>query len=227
MRFRVEPGPRGNWRVMLEGADAPLSEHDTEEEAQERLASYARGVAAASAPTVETGIARGERVRVRDGSEIIIRAVTAEDKALLLAGWERLGEASRYRRFMAAKRNLSVAELAYFTEVDHVCHEAIGAIDPATGAGAGIARWIRPEPGSDTAEVAIVIADEWQGRGVGAALLSALAERARTAGITEFTASQLSDNRAMLTLFEHIGKVTIEHVDGPALFLRIALTTAC
>src|SRR4051794_27295802 len=126
MRFRVEPGPRGNWRVMLDGADAPVSEHDTEEEAQERLASYARGAAAAAAPTAETGIARGTRLRLRDGAEIIVREVTPEDKALLVEGFERLGEMSRYRRFMSTKRNLSVAELAYFTEVDHDLHEAIG-----------------------------------------------------------------------------------------------------
>ena len=57
MRFRVEQGPRGGWRVMLEGADAPVSEHDTEEEARERLAAYERGADAAAAPTLETGVA--------------------------------------------------------------------------------------------------------------------------------------------------------------------------
>ena len=46
MRFYVEQAPKGSWRVMLHGSDAPVSEHDTEEEARERLASYLRGVAA-------------------------------------------------------------------------------------------------------------------------------------------------------------------------------------
>ena len=42
----MEQAPKGSWRVMLHGSDAPVSEHDTEEEARERLASYLRGIAA-------------------------------------------------------------------------------------------------------------------------------------------------------------------------------------
>ena len=61
MRFYVEQAPNWTWRVMLEGADAPVSVHDTEEEARERLASYVRGALAARAPADETGVARGER----------------------------------------------------------------------------------------------------------------------------------------------------------------------
>src|SRR4051812_42539 len=107
MRFRVEQGPRGNWRVMLEGAEAPVSEHDTEEEARERLAAYARGAAAAAAPTQETGVARGERVTLRDGTSVILRPVRPEDAPLLLEGFEEhFSEQSRYQRFMGAKRRM-------------------------------------------------------------------------------------------------------------------------
>ncbi len=45
MRFYVEQSPNGTWRVMLRGEYAPVSVHDTEEEARERLAAYIRGVA--------------------------------------------------------------------------------------------------------------------------------------------------------------------------------------
>ena len=48
MRFFVEQAPNGAWRVMLEGSPAPVSVHDTEEEARERLSSYIRGAAAAA-----------------------------------------------------------------------------------------------------------------------------------------------------------------------------------
>jgi RimJ/RimL family protein N-acetyltransferase len=222
MRFTVERGPRGNWRVMLEGAAAPLSEHDTEEDAQAALASYARGAAAAAAPTLETGLSRGRRVQVRDG-EIIVRPVTADDKALLLEGFAELGELSRYRRFMSTKGQLSVAELAYFTEVDHVCHEAVGAIDPGTGAGVGIARFVRDAPDAPAAEAAVVIADRWQGRGVGGVLLRALADRALEVGVTEFEAALLADNKAMLTLFERLGPVEIRR-EGMTLLIRVPLT---
>src|SRR3954467_13332156 len=126
MRFRVEQAPRGSWRVMLEGAEAPVSEHDTEDEARERLAAYVRGIAAASAPTAETGVPRGERVQLADGAEVILRPVRPEDAPLLLEGFEEhFSEQSRYQRFMGAKRRMTPRELAYFTDVDHDRHEAI------------------------------------------------------------------------------------------------------
>ena len=63
------------WRVVLAGADAPVSVHDTEEEARERLAAYVRGAAAAAAPTAITGIARGDRALLPTGAEVIVRTV--------------------------------------------------------------------------------------------------------------------------------------------------------
>ena len=72
-----------------------------------------------------------------------IRPGRAEDKELFVAGWERFGEESRYRRFMGAKGGLSERDLAYFTEVDHADHEALGALDAETGEGVGVARYVR------------------------------------------------------------------------------------
>lgn len=226
MRFRVEQAPRGTWRVMLEGSEAPISEHDSEEEARERLASYARGAAAAAAPTAETGVARGDRVVLPDGAEIVVRAVRTEDAPLLLEGFEEhFSERSRYQRFLGAKRRMSPRELAYFTDVDHDAHEAIGALDATTGLGIGIARYVREAPGSPTAEAAVAVADEWQGRGVGGALLEHLRARAREAGVREFTASLLTTNRAMLSLFERLGETQVFHEGGTVMRLRVCLST--
>ena len=72
-----------------------------------------------------------------------MRQVGPEDKPLFVAGWERFGEASRLRRFMGVKQRLSVEDLAFFTDLDHDNHEALGAVDPATGDGLGVARYIR------------------------------------------------------------------------------------
>jgi GNAT superfamily N-acetyltransferase len=224
MRFRVEQAPRGTWRVMLEGAETPVSEHDTEDEARERLASYARGAAAAAAPTLETGIARGDRVTLGDGSEVIVRPVRPEDAPLLLEGFEdRFSEQSRYQRFMGSKRRMSPRELAYFTDVDHDRHEAIGALDPTTGDGIGIARFVRAPEDPASAEAAVAVADDWQGRGLGGLLLERLAARARELGVQEFTASLLTTNRAMLALFERLGRTEIEHESGTTLQLTVCL----
>ena len=55
MRFYVEQSPNGTWRVMVRGEYAPVSVHDTEEEARERLAAYIRGVTAKRAEPGEDG----------------------------------------------------------------------------------------------------------------------------------------------------------------------------
>jgi RimJ/RimL family protein N-acetyltransferase len=223
MRFRVEPAPQGGYRVMIDGVAAPVSHHDTEEEARERLTAYVRGIAAAEAPTAETGVARGERVALRDGSEVIVRPLRDIDKPLLLEGFGRLGERSRYQRFLGFKSRLSTKELEYLTDVDHVGHEAIGAIDPESGRGVGVARLVRERPGSPVAEAAVAVVDAWQGRGLGWALLERLAARAHEVGVTEFTASLLVDNRAMLALFARLGRIEVRHDSGSTTVVHVAL----
>jgi len=225
MRFYVEQAPNWSWRVMLEGVDAPVSVHDTEEEARERLAAYVRGATAASAPTEETGVSRGDRVRLRDGSEVIVRPVEPEDRALLAEGFEHFGEQSRYQRFMTFKGQLSPDELTYLTDVDHDRHEALGAIDPRTGLGVGIARYVRAQPGSDAAEAAVAVRDDWQHRGVGWVLLERLAARAADAGVRRFTASVLAENGAMLALFGRLGAMDVEFEGGPAAQVTVCLDT--
>ncbi len=223
MRFSVEPAPNGGWRVMLRGAAAPLSVHDTEEEARERLAAYAQGAAAAAAPTAETGEPRGDRLTLPDGGEVIVRPVEPEDRALLLDGFERFGEQSRYQRFMGPKKGLSPTELEYFTEVDHAEHEAIGALDPQTGTGVGIARFVRERRGGPRAEAAVAVADSWQHRGVGWVLLERLADRALAVGVREFSASLLASNRAMLALFARLGRMEVRHDSGTTTRLTVHL----
>lgn len=227
MRFSVEQAPNGSWRVMLRGATAPLSVHDTEHEARERLAAYARGAAAAAAPTVETGVARGKRVRLGDGSEVILRPVRPEDKGLLLEAFQRFGEQSRYQRFMGSKKVLSPSELAYFTELDHDDHEAVGAIEPASGRGVGIARFVRERRDGPVAEAAIAVVDDWQHRGLGGVLLECLAERAVEGGVREFSASLLSSNRAMLALFARLGRMEVRHDSGTTVRLNVCLRADC
>jgi hypothetical protein len=86
----------------------------------------------------------GELVGLKDGSSVLVRPVTSDDKPLFVARFARLGEQSRYRRFLAAKKRLSDDDLAFFTELDHHGHEALGAVDPTTGEGLAVARCSRP-----------------------------------------------------------------------------------
>ena len=162
-------------------------------------------------------------VRLPDGSEVAVRPVVPQDKALLVAAWEGFGEESRYRRFLMPKQRLSASELAYLTEVDHVDHEALCAIDPAGGAGIGVARYLRNPGRPDTAEAAVAVVDAWQGRGLGGVLLRRLCARAKANGIGAFTASLLTDNRSMMRLFERLGRVKVREFEGPTREIDVEL----
>ena len=168
----------------------------------------------------------GGTLGLRDGSEVVLRPVRAADKSLLADGFVRLSPESRYRRFLAPVPELSEAQLRYFTDIDHHDHEALAALDPVTGRGVGIARFVRLADRPQVAEAAVTVADDWQGRGLGTLLVEALAQRAREEGILTFTALLLATNREMLELLERIARVrvidrqtgTVEvEVDLPAL----------
>ena len=150
-------------------------------------------------------MAEEERARLRDGSTVIVRPVRPDDRELFVAGFDRMSGESRYKRFMSHKKRLSDRELDFFTHLDHDRHEAIGAIDVATGEGAGVARMHRSPDDPAVAEAAVTVVDEWQGRGLGSVLLGRLTERARELGVQRFEASLFTTNRAMLHMFERLG----------------------
>ena len=147
----------------------------------------------------------GTPTRLRDGSTVLIRQVRGTDAPLLADGFARLSARSRQLRFLGPKKMLSAAELRYLTDVDHHDHEAIGALSPAEGRGVGVARYIRDADDPGAAEIAVTIADDWQGRGLGTELLARLSDRARQAGIGGFTATVSADNAAMTRLLWKMG----------------------
>ena len=131
----------------------------------------------------------------------MIRQVRSDDKDAIADGFDRLSPESRYRRFFTPLRELTEGDLAYLTEVDHHDHEALIATAEDTGELVGVVRYIRV-PGTTEAEVAVVVADEWQGRGIATALLDRLVERARDEGITHFLALVQAENVEALRMFE-------------------------
>jgi RimJ/RimL family protein N-acetyltransferase len=150
------------------------------------------------------GRAAGGRVVLRDGSKVVIRQVRSADAPLLADGFARLSPESRRLRFLRRKDALSAAELRYFTDVDHHDHEALGALDHAGGRGIGVARYVRDADDPHAAEIAVTVVDDWQGRGLGTALLDELSGRARAEGIRRFTALVSADNAAMTALLRRL-----------------------
>lgn len=163
---------------------------------------------------------RSSTAELRDGSRVTLRSIAAEDKQLLAAAFERLSATSRYRRFFTYMKELGAGQLAYLTEVDHHDHEAIIAIDSASGEAVGIARYIRLAPGSQVAEVAIVVIDEWHGRGVARVLLRRLASRARQEGVRQFAAEVKVENPTAIEVLRGIGRTALTR-DGTELQMLI------
>jgi ribosomal protein S18 acetylase RimI-like enzyme len=146
----------------------------------------------------------GEVVELRDASRVLVRPVRSTDAPLLADGFERLSSRSRHMRFLIGKNALSAKELRYFTDVDHHDHEALGAIDASSGRGVGIARFIRAADDPHVADVAVTVVDEWQGRGLGTALMSRLSCRAQQEGIRCFSALVSVNNTAVLALLRRM-----------------------
>jgi RimJ/RimL family protein N-acetyltransferase len=146
--------------------------------------------------------------------EILLRRIRPEDKDALVAGLGHLSERSVYQRFLSPKPRLNSSELRYLTEVDFVDHYALVAVlarSPEVVVGVG--RWVRSTESPADAEIAIVIADDFQGRGIGTQLGRALADAARARGIERFTASMLPTNQAAHRLFAKISSQlqTVHH----------------
>lgn len=147
------------------------------------------------------------RVKLRDGTRVLIRQIRPSDRQRLQEGMARLSPATRYLRFHADVRELSEQQLDYLTKVDHVDHEALVAIDldRPEDPGVGVARYIREPYEPEVAEAAITIVDDYQGQGAGTILLGALAARARDNGVSLFRNYVLEGNHGMLEVFDHLG----------------------
>jgi GNAT superfamily N-acetyltransferase len=141
-------------------------------------------------------------LRLSDGTPIELRQIRSDDKEQLRAGYERLSERSQLRRFLGPKPRLTASDLRYLTEVDGVNHYAVVAL--WGGDIVGVARWVRLVEDPEEAEVAVVVGDPLQGKGLGKILARDLADAARARGIRRIRASILSDNPPAMALMRLI-----------------------
>jgi GNAT superfamily N-acetyltransferase len=167
-----------------------------------------------------------EEVVLADGARALVRLVRPYDRKLLAAGMAQLSAEGRYRRFHVPKHHLSTDELRYLTELDYYNHFAIGALG-RTGLrqGLGVARFVRLAHRPDTAEFAIAVADEAQGKGLGRMLLSRLAEAARERGIGTLTCETLATNLPFLRLMGSLFRGVKRRTSGPVVTLEVSLTS--
>jgi GNAT superfamily N-acetyltransferase len=147
-------------------------------------------------------------IQARTGESLWVREIEPADAAELQHAFGQLTARSRYQRFLTGTPSLSNADARTLTTVDQRNHVALVAM-PADlpDAMVGVARFIRDRQAPLEADLAITVADEWQGMGVGTGLLHLLIGRARRAGIRRFTVDVLEDNVVVRALVTSAGGV--------------------
>ncbi|SBT38323.1 bifunctional acetate--CoA ligase family protein/GNAT family N-acetyltransferase [Micromonospora narathiwatensis] len=152
-------------------------------------------------------------VLLSDGTAVQLRQIRPADAPEIVAMHSRFSERTRYLRYFSPYPRIPERDLRRFVNVDHRDREAFVVL--AGDRIVAVGRYERLGPGSPEAEVAFVVEDEYQGRGIGSVLLEHLADAARRFGIVHFVAEVLPANGAMLRVFSDFGyQVQRQYADG-------------
>ncbi len=159
-------------------------------------------------------------VSLASGELVHLRPIYPGDAQRLIAFHDRLSSDSVYRRYFSFHPELSDDEVAWLTTVDYDDRLALIVEDHEKLLAVG--RYDRI-PGTDEAEVAFLVADDYQHRGLGMLLLHHLATAARHQGITTFTAETQASNRDMMGVFEGSGFDVSASLDAEIISVRFRI----
>ncbi len=165
---------------------------------------------------------------LRDGRAVIIRAIRPDDKGQVIGALSEVSPQSLYFRLFSARRNFSDEEMTQVTTVDFVKVVALVAVLEKDGVEkiVGGGRYIRIDArgAGESAEVAFLIEDAYQGLGIGSRIFKHLVGIARDSGITQFVAEVLPSNAPMLGLFTRSGLPVAKTVTRDSIHITIQLT---
>lgn len=161
-----------------------------------------------------------------DGLGIRVRFIRPEDADELRRAFDRLSPQSRFRRFFGSIDRLDDATVHYLTHVDGENHVAIVALtdspDLKSEVGLGVARFIRVPDEPEVAEAAVVVVDDYQGRGIGTHLAELLSVAARERGVKRIRAEVLASNEPMRQLMREVNAHVVR-VDDQSIVFEISL----
>ncbi len=160
-------------------------------------------------------------VCLRDGKEVLIRPIKPEDEPLMQALFYSFSPETIRLRFMQPKKTITHEELARFCHIDYDRELALVAITQEEGEKKiiGVVRLIRL-PDETSAEMAVVVGDPWQGKGLGRVLCEIAIRVAKEMGLRRLFMDILVDNQRMLRLAEKLGFKVVEREDD---LVRVAL----
>lgn len=141
-----------------------------------------------------------------DGSDVLIRPIRPEDAEMEQEFVRKLSPESKYFRFMESLHELPQELLVRFTQLDYSRDLAFIATTKKEGQEIelGVARYIT-NPDAESGEIGMVVADEWQNKGVGTKLMSCIIEAASERGFTMLEGDVLANNPKMLHLMTKLG----------------------
>ena len=165
-----------------------------------------------------------------DGSLVVLRPIRASDVDELRRGFGRLSDRSRYLRFFTPLQRLPDEWAERLTDLDHRTHRAWVAYDPKgdappPGLGVGVARLIELPEDPSSAEAAVSVTDDYQGRGIGRLLLEIVTGTAAAAGYRTLVTNVLRENSRMLELVGEIGGSQKRIGDGASVRIEIPLSS--
>ena len=146
-----------------------------------------------------------QRLKLRDGRVVDVRPLERGDRSLVQAAIIRLSDDSRYLRFGTPKPRMSERGLDHLVDVDHHDREALLAVDPLSGRGVAVVRYIQVPGEPGVVELAATVADDWQGTGLGSALLAGLMQRACQEGHATVRATVLAGNYRSIAMLRRAG----------------------
>src|SRR5688500_3534600 len=140
---------------------------------------------------------------LKDGAQVHLRPIRPDDEPRLVDLYSRLSQDTRYQRFFSNMQRLPPDWAHFLANVDGKRRFALVVEQPDDPALIAVGRY-EPAPGEpDVAELAVVVQDGWQGKGIGTLLMEGLLREAAAHGITRFRAYVLAGNRRMLALLRH------------------------
>jgi acetyltransferase len=147
-----------------------------------------------------------EKVQLPDGTDLTIRPIRPEDARMSQDFVRGLSEQTKYFRYMQAIKELTPEMLVRFTQIDYDRELALLGVVEQDGdqVEVGVARYIM-RPGGEACEFAIVVADAWRNRGIGARLMRSLMQNARQRGMRLMEGEVLTANTRMLALVQSLG----------------------
>ncbi len=166
-----------------------------------------------------------QRLTLGDGTPVTIRPIRPEDAGIEQEFVRNLSDESRYFRFMDTVRELSPRMLTHFTQVDYERHMALIAVtgDKGREVEVAVARYVADDD-LRGCEFAIVVADDWQHKGLGTRLLQALMTAARSTGLRVMHGKVLAANHKMIALMARLGfSVHFDEEDPRTMHVEINL----